>query len=275
MPAARTGLYVTLVTPPDGVAFDRLVNVLVEAGLSDTPTVQSVLKRVAPCILGECEIDIAERCVARITELGGDAMIVSMRDAERLGGTLRIRDLGVGAGTLDLTLWRGPTTSVRFASVDVLVRASDSRETSGGVGPSDVSRRAISGAVIRHRSAYGSLQDDLRTIAASRKKILTFDWLDIHTKDGTVYQLDGAKFGYAALGEMKTQGDRANMDKMLDLLTHLAPHAAVDTYFPLFRAPSSVKRIRLHGMRINEEDATFAFYSRWAALVYRHVIGSV
>ena len=97
----------------------------------------------------------------------------------------------------------------------------------------------------------------------------------MHTADGRVFQIDGDKFGFAVLGDMKGHTDNENMDKMLELLDHLTPNAIVDQYFKLFKAPTGYKRLRLDNLSVNNDDPAFAFYSRWTALMYRHVMGGV
>ena len=61
---------------------------------------------------------------------------------------------------------------------------------------------------------------------------------------------------------------------MCELFASRAPDAIVDPYFSLFKPPPGYKRLRLPGMKINDEDPAFAYYSRWAALMYRHVMGA-
>lgn len=272
MPATRTGLYLTLVTPPEGVESDELARRLVEAELSDLPTVRSRLMRVPPCIIGECLPAVADACAGVVRELGGDAVTVPMKAVERLGGTIRIRDMRIEPGVIEMELWRGQTARIPTERIDVLVRASDTREES--TGGREMSRTRASMHVARTGPAYSMIRAELDSQASAEKRIVSKDWLDIHTKDGSVFQVDGDKFGFGVLGDMKKQGDRVNMDQLLDLLSHLCPNAVVDTYFPMFKPTSSVKRLKLPGMVINEEDPVFAFYSRWAALVYRYVMQS-
>lgn len=105
------------------------------------------------------------------------------------------------------------------------------------------------------------------------RSIQTSDKLDIHTKDGKVYQIDGDKFGFQVLGDLRAHTDKANMDQMCELLSHIAPDEIVDPYFSLWKPPAGHHRLRLPEMRRNNEDPAFAFYSRWAALMYRYLMG--
>ena len=116
------------------------------------------------------------------------------------------------------------------------------------------------------RSQREQQQRETRVVGVSAK-------LDIHTRDGTVYQVDGDKFAFGVLGDMRTQGDANNMDRTLELLEHVCGGAVSDGVFEQFKATPQVARFRIPGMRVNNDDPVFAFYSRWIAMVYRHVAG--
>ena len=105
------------------------------------------------------------------------------------------------------------------------------------------------------------------------RQVQTSDKLDVHTTDGSVFQIDGDKFGYSILGDLRGHSDRHNMDQMFELLAHLAPDAIVDPYFKLWTPPAGHHRLRLPDMKANNDDPAFAFYSRWVALLYRHLLG--
>jgi len=234
--------------------------------------------RTPPMVIGRCDRSLADRCEGLIRKAGGDAMVCEMRDIERLGGTMRIRDMRIVEGAIELDLWRGPTARVQTSHVQVLVRAHASKTES--VQGTPMSRgeanTIVALGVGRMMGPVGALGSIARAAGAQPKesKTVTKDWLDIHTTDGSVFQIDGDKFGFQVLGDMRTQGDRHNMDRLLELLRHLSPNAVVDTYFSMFKAPPGAKRLRLPGMKINDEDPVFAFYSRWAAIMYRYVMGA-
>ncbi len=98
--------------------------------------------------------------------------------------------------------------------------------------------------------------------------------LDIHLKDGRVLQVDGDRFAFEILGTVRGLTDRENMDRLSELLAKAAPHAIVDPYFPLWKPPAEAKRMRLPRMLVNKDDPDFAFYSRWVAVMYRHMLGT-
>ena len=53
----------------------------------------------------------------------------------------------------------------------------------------------------------------------------------------------------------------------------VADHAVADNFFPLFKAPGNIGALGLPRAPGAAEDPRFAFYSRWVALMYRHLIG--
>ena len=61
------------------------------------------------------------------------------------------------------------------------------------------------------------------------------------------------------------------MNQTTDFFKSLAPNAALDTYFDSFNAPPTSRNFHTTNSTINKENPTFAFYSRWAALVYRYL----
>jgi hypothetical protein len=96
--------------------------------------------------------------------------------------------------------------------------------------------------------------------------------LDLHLRDGSVLQIDGDKFGFRILGAMRAMSDNVNIDRMCELFVHLNSNVVVDTYFGTFLPPTGHHRLKLPMMHLNDEHMAFAFYSRWCALMYRHVI---
>ena len=263
-----TYTFLTLVTPPEKLSTDELALRLAALGLSDPPTLRQHLARVPPLILAQCDPLLAERAVLQILELGGDALTISMADIQRLGGTMRIKDITIHEGALELHLWRGPTAKIPTSRIDALVLAHTTTETRHA--PSQIGRQRAAVIAIRPGSALRQIHDEIES-QPPETKLTSTNQLDIHTTDGSVFQIDGDKFGFKVLGDMRTQGDQHNMRKLFELLQHLAPQAAADTHFGTFKPPSGIKRLRLPNMTINNENPAFAFYSRWITLVYRHI----
>jgi hypothetical protein len=152
----------------------------------------------------------------------------------------------------------------RAALLDILVRA-QLVSTVKQVNPV----RRVSSMGRRYRS-FDSIKAEIESQATREVRVL--ELLDLHTSDGSVYRIDGDRFEFRALGAMRGHGAKANMDSMCELLGHICPDAVVDTYYELFRPPPGYQKLRMRGATGQRDDPAFAFYSRWAALTYRHVM---
>lgn len=228
-----------------------------EAGL-DPGLLKILLNRQPPQILGSGPAGAMRAGAAAIRRIGGDAFACSLADIEALGPTLKARELELDAGRLVIPLWRLETATISLGDIVLLVRSTLTTTT---VRITSVPRhlRPLTRGVLLTQSGAPSYES--RTTVSEK--------LDIHVRDGRVFQIDGDKFGYAILGAGRTQGDMSNMDRMFDMLRHFAPHAVADDFYRLWAPPPEILRFRIAMMRINNDDPAFAFYSRWIALMYR------
>ncbi len=282
--------YLSVIAWPDGWTKEQVVDLLARKSGMDAPTLKFRVGQAPPMILGQVDPAAAKMAMDAIIEHGGDAFAPTLDQLTSLGPTLKIKDLRLEDGKLVVDLWRGPSAAIRREQVQILIRAHLDKSTlthlpraSSGIGilgastarPGPGQRSMVAyglGGAAGLAVAYGA--GYIANASDYVEKITeTSDKLDIHTTDGLVYQLDGDKFGYNILGELRGHSDKANMDAMCELLTHLAPEPIVDPYFSLWRTPAGYKRLRLPDMKINNDDPEFAFYSRWAALLYRHLMG--
>lgn len=268
-------VYLSVIAWPEGVASPHDVRSLLDDAIPvpDDPRLardhEALHNRVAlqtPLILGSVTRSEGERICQTIRHRRGDAFITSEQDLAALGPTLKIRDLSLRDGALDVTIWRGPETTIRTDAIVCLVRA----HLSDSVVVRTPARASISQIHFIHHMPPSVRGEFVRD--ATTRKTKTSDKLDIHTADGSVFQIDGDKFGYQILGDMRAHSDKANMDRMFELLQHLADHAVADMYFPLWKPPPGYDRLRIPHAHLNNDDPAFAFYSRWCALMYRHIL---
>ena len=264
-------VFLSVIAWPDATRREKEA-LLEEAGAADpgaSRDIASMRNRVAlqpPMVLGSIGRAPGLRLCDAIRARDGDAFCCSLSDLEALGPTLKIRDLELVDGDLGVTLWRGPETIIRRESVRCLVRAHLSES---------VVIRTPHNARVSQLHFVGhmppSVRDQFIRDATSRR-VRTSDKLDIHTDDGSVFQLDGDKFGYRVLGDMRGHSDKANMDRMFELLQHLAGQAIADMYFPLWKPPPGFDQLRIPHAKLNRDEPDFAFHSRWVARMYRHIL---
>jgi len=276
--------YLTLITAPPDHSRRRLAEALQSEAELDARTLEMILGRTPPCILGRFPAARCAAAILAITSRRGDAFACTLADIEALGPTHKIRDLQHRHGALIATLWRGGALPIEPKSIQVLVRA---QLATSEVKPPPVQsplasaprstyghNAALAGYAVG--GAYGlavGMYGEFSAAALNwEKTITTSDKLDIHLGDGRVFQVDGDKFGYRILGDSRGLSDNVNISRMCELMTHFAPDAIVDPYFSLWKSPPGAGRLRLPMMKVNNDDPEFAFYSRWAALMYRHVM---
>ncbi len=277
--------FLSVLAWPEGYGRELVAQLLADTSGVDYETLKLRLGQAPPTVIGQVDPVAASRALFALIEEGGDGFAPTFTDLAALGPTLKIRDLRIEDGEIHLDLWRAESVVVAREEVEILVRAHlrgsvKERMIRPVPGPSgttlDQARRAraelawgIGGAMGLAIDFTGGYIDNAGQ--AFEKRVKTSDKLDIHSRGGRVFQIDGDKFGFRALGDLRGQGDRTNMDRMCELLSLIAPDEIVDPYFPLFSPPPGHDRLRLPGMILNHEDPAFAFYSRWAALMYRYL----
>ncbi len=278
-PADRPNItYLSLITPPPGVEGDALAELVARMTGLDVHTLKLRLRTPPPLILGETTREQAGAGVRAIIGAGGDAFAPQFSHIEAFGSSLKIKDLEPeGSDSIRIALWRGPECTIRPSGIQLLVRGAvqipRAREVrvERGFGLQGAAVLGVGGAVAV--AAAGAAEGAGASVGP--RQFDSSHRLDIHMTDRNIFQIDGDKFAYRALGKQRGHSDLVNMDRMLDFLHHLAPNAIVDTYFKNWSPPPSVRFLRLPDVKLNNENPTFAFYSRWAALMYRHVMRKV
>lgn len=264
--------YLSLITHPEQGGAEGSYRALLGAGVLDGQTLRLRLTLPAPVILGLMPRDAALRGTEALRAAGADSFICTRTEIEALGPTLKIRDLRVENGRFAIDLWRGGSETLPFEDIRFIIRASLVRQHARANPAASSTGESIGFAVaapelaIARSAVMPTEPERIRSISTSEK-------LDLHATDGRVLQIDGDKFGWSALGSLKGHSDKANMDRMLELLRHFDHRAIVDEFFGMWKPPPDIRRFRIPQMTINGDDPAFAFYSRWAALMYRHITG--
>ena len=279
--------FLSVVSIPDGSSPEELADALAEASGLDSYLIKLKLRQVIPGILGRYPVEPAAAALEELLRLGGDGFLASMDDIEALGGSLKIRELGLSPEGLRAELWRGAAEIIDPRCIDVVVRGRAS-ETQGSpamldAAANEVAMNSMSFGMYGFHMGTGTMwagvqraRENALHFATMDKKVVEQHVLDVHVRDqrgSRVYQIDGDKFGYTILGDRRGHSDNINIDRMCEFIVHLNDDVIVDPYFKMFRPPSGYKGIRLPMQNLNGDKPEFAFYSRWTALVYRHVMG--
>lgn len=245
MADSQTWPFLSIVAWPDGWDRNRVADLLAQSGGLDGASLRLRLGQAPPMVLERVEPAAAAAMIKALIAAGGDGFAFTLADLAAPGPAMTVRDLGIVEGALQVQLRQGPAKSLGFEAVKVVVRAHLSQTVTRRSEPP----RHVESTVV--------------------KDVETSDKLDLHTADGGIYRIDGDRFGFAVLGELRGQGDKANMDRLVELLGHLCRDAVIDTFFRLWRPPPGFDGLRLAGPKFDAVDPAFEFYSRWAAMMWR------
>ncbi|MFG0330685.1 MAG: hypothetical protein ACF8PN_12410 [Phycisphaerales bacterium] len=290
--------WLTVIHWPEEATEADLTDLLARATGGDAADCRLMVRRVPPTVVAYCTQEVGHRAAESIRGAGGLAVAISAPDIVGFGPTRKIKDIGLDARGLRFEMWREEPLVLDPAELLVLVRAHVSEEIrpvstddswgrrlSGG-GPgfpfAVMGGWGVGGAFGIATVVYGrQILDDLASgsmsgagsLRSRDRRLRISHKLDLHTRDGRVFQIDGDKFGFQVLGDQRGSSDNVNIDRLCEWFIQLAPDAAVDPYFSQWKAPPGFELVRIPHRSLNSDDAKFAFYSRWAAMMYRHLIG--
>ena len=285
MPTPSNPSYLTIIQWPDGSTWEQQVDLVAAGTRIDHATLRLRMKQEPPFIVGGMAPELAAQTVREIRRSGGQAMAMTMSEITALGETHKVRDVRIAPFGVEFEVWRGSTDRIDPATIDVLVLASIATQTmqrradnaSGAIGGHALAGMMIGGpGLAMTLGAFTAVEHAISGASGIDRHTSQSFKLDIHIKPPVapprVYQIDGDKFAFGVLGDLKGHSDFINTKKMLELFAHLAPQAVIDQYFGLFKAPSGHHRMVLPGPKHKREDPAFAFYSRWAAIMYRQLL---
>lgn len=276
--------FLSVIRWPNDMDVSEMTGRLCDATGRDASIVSRRVRITPPAIIGVLEDEAAKAAAAVIVAIGGDAFAPTIEDIEALGPTLKIKDIGLAPDGIAFDLWRGESVTVDPDHIDVMIRTKLSEAHLASPGDSAVGLVLDPGGSGQLTAGWGfggsyglasamHAYADMESGEHSGQLRLPCK-LDIHTKDGRVFQIDAEKFGFQVLGGLKGMRENQKIDRICEWFTGLAPRTVLDPYFGYWRAPAGVDRIRIPLMRVNNDDPAFAFYSRWAALMYRHVLAA-
>ncbi|MBL1218426.1 MAG: hypothetical protein D8M59_13160 [Planctomycetes bacterium] len=283
-PDKHNRTFLSVIRWPDTMDVQQMTARLCDATGRDESIVSRRVRITPPAIIGVLEEDAARSAANVIIELGGSAFSPTIADIEALGPTMKIKDIHLGAEGIVFELWRGEERecSIDPDQIDVMVRTRLSEAHLASPGDSAVGLVLDPGGSGEVSAGWGfggsyglasamHAYSDMESGEHSGQLKLPCK-LDIHVKDGRVFQIDAEKFGFQVLGGLKGMRENQKIDKICEWFTSLTQRTILDPFFGYWRPPAGIDRIRIPLMRVNNDDPGFVFYSRWVALLYRHVL---
>jgi len=276
--------FLSVIAWPDGATRESMAQLLAGTTGLDVPTLRLRLGQAPPSIIGQVDSEAAKRAMDAIRAEGGDAFSVTLGQLASLGPAKGVRSMSIGNGILAMELRDGSTAALRFQDLWLLVQGMV-RETTRESPPPVSQPRRLQTRFGRHTSSSAALSVGAAGLAmffgegylnnnssaAPTTTTVARNKLHIHDAHGVIYEVNGRGFNFNILGEMKQYNERSNMEQLCELLSHLAPDEIVDPYFPLWKPPPRYTRLRIDG-ETGQSDRPFAFYSRWVAMMYRHLL---
>lgn len=241
-------------------------------------------KLVPPAVVKTCAAEDVEESVARLRELGIDAVAVARSEIERFSARTEAKRLlpAIGAprpmyGIEPLRPRLATVSSIVMDDVAMIVFGRVVK-TKSMVDPAPAMGSDMSGLVDSHTIAAGAAvhasMDDSTAAGVPRSRSSSDAYLiDVYTKRGECVRIDSDKCSFDVLGEERGLTDRENAAKLLQRMRGEAIRSAVDVGFESFKPPGDVlvQRSRaVGGTSINSSDnrPAFDFYSAWRVVVY-------
>ena len=272
--------FLSLLIRPQNLSEEEIAQALSKILPTDLYTLRTQLKAIPPNIIAPLPPQSATNAINLLQQLGCAAFAPTTEQIAALGPTTKIKHLRLTTSGLQIETWRQGSTTINPDNIEILIQAKiteshkkksfSSGSHPGFAGPFGstpldwVSHDLHTGIQSNNWNTSAGVQPHKSNIHADHK-------LDIHTTQGKIFQIDSAKFAFEFLGKDRDLSVRINMNQTTDFFKSLAPNAALDTYFDSFNAPPTSRNFHATNSTINKDNPTFAFYSRWAALVYRYL----
>ncbi len=280
--------YLSLLLRPEQLSEEELADVLYELITTDRFALRQQCKQAPPCIIASVPLDEANDAVARLSELGCTVFAPTLAELMSLGPSLQVKFIHLKSHGIQIETWRAGVHIIQPQDIDVIINAKIKVESKKLTHEHDASsiltsRKKLHGSAGMEVLAYppqGEEPNDLDIPSLSSPSRTTTQFtckLDLHVNlfsdraDSQVFHVNADKFGFEVLGLDKEYSDTVNTDKLAEFFAALAPDAAWDSYWEFFKAPHDHHRLRIPKRGINNDHPAFAFYSRWAALMYRYL----
>ncbi len=284
--------YLSLLLRPENITEDDLAFALDEVLTTDLFTIRQQCKQAPPCIIASLPMAEAQTALQLLRHLGCTAFAPSLDDLLALGPSIQIKSIRLDANGILLESWREGTQIIQPQDIDVIINAKIkdqikkpalNDESTTHFLSKPIVNQALTGmaeewysARVEQRPAEILREFDYvpKAAPAQRTSPKCVCKLDLHTTSGsdhTVFHVNADKFSFDILGQEKGLADSVNIDKLTELFAALATNAAIDPFFEFFKPPPDHHQLRIPKRGINNDHPVFAFYSRWAALMYRYL----
>lgn len=274
---------------------DQLHALVSSCGL-DPFIARQMTARTIPMVVAAMPTVAADSAVGVLHDLGVSCFAPNQADLNSVPAPIAAKRLTVAigsqssqAGTMFLCEpWRGETIGLRARDILLMVRARLMRVQRSTV-PRDQGPFSLSTSPDDFEGgwAFGGAFDTANTPIGSTSRVASSDVIDLHLVDrdqprvpGPRIRIDGRKFSFDILGPARGFTDHENADRLAVMLAESAPRAIIDTAFTTFTVAPGMparyfSRVESSRGRVTRDDhPVFEFYSAWACLMYRRLLGA-
>ncbi len=270
--ATSEGALLSILAWPDGATRDDRIEALVASAGIEPYDARLAAAKDAPCIVGLIDEATAGHVTGALAGYGVTCFAPTAATIRSIPPTLFARRIerqtgGSGQG-FKIETWSNQRASISGRDIYLIVRAKLRKR---GLGPE---RTEVD---INYYGAAAGPGPGMVTVSEHSKRdprTSIRDILEVYDRRGARFRVDGSKFNFDVLGEMRGHSDNENADRVALMVAGTNPDALVDMAFTEFSCgPQLAKRFLepLTGpdrMRF-ELDPTFELYSKWCFLMHK------
>lgn len=263
--------YLTIVDWPVDCPPLQRVRLLVEASGLDPETMLMRVARPTPITIARIEPADAPPVLDTLRRGGVHATAHTGTELSALAEPLRVNDVRDAPSGWELHFkGRHECAVMRFEALFLAVRAAVVKRRAAHPDAAVRPPHADSHVRLSNAEITGLPVSAPRRSATDRHTHV----IDLWTRDSACFRIDGDAFAWHILGARRGMSDAVNAQTMIDILSERAPGAIIDSGYERYGcADPSAARFFARGASARTVAPEFEFYSRWAWLFYRSMVG--
>ena len=274
--------YLSIVQWPSTFDEPAKVDALALALGMDQDTGRLIARRGTPQIAARISSLIRDEVLRVLVDQGVMAFAPTQSELASAGPVRRIKSLAVTPRGITCQMWRQDPVLFKPADLFLIVhgRVKSTTTRTRAALPTRSHKQFVWAAGIRPEIALGmALARGADRSAIDRTtESNQSEQVELFLRNNTRLRLDADKLNFDVLGDQRGYSDHVNMNRLLELVAHLAPQAITDEGFSDFKSPPDIIREyssnagNTHIQSTSDQPA-FEFYAPWSNILYRRMLG--
>ncbi|MEN0021130.1 MAG: hypothetical protein AAF747_09635 [Planctomycetota bacterium] len=267
--------YLSVVQWPDEWSEDDCIGALVHAGGGDVFIARQAVRRGVPGVVHRGDYDEIEAGARGVADMGAVAFAAHPAKMDGQPSAVQAKQvLPAGPGRWEIDPWRrrrDDTTKhiIEPGELFLIVRGT-TRSTTTRVG-SDTG--AAAGDAMLYGTGIAAMNAADGAYGSRSSSTEVSELLELQTRDGRRYLIDGRKFNETSLHGDASLSARDACDLVMRTVAACSPRALIDRSFNDFRCPPDILKRHFIGTSAGTVTKTgtgpaFEFYCRWVRLMY-------